>query len=137
MTPLIARASVEALSRVPGTLREAADALGVARWRTVLGIILPSALNGIVTATILASARAAGETAPLLFTTTLYGSGYQLNPLHALPNIPFEIYSLSEAGYPDGVTKAWGAAFVLLAAILIANIAARTLVGRSQRRLGR
>ena len=64
--PLIARATVESLRRVPGTLREAADALGVANWRTVLGVILPTAANGIVTATILAVARAAGETAPLL-----------------------------------------------------------------------
>ena len=62
--PLIARASIESLRRVPGTLREAADALGVARWRTILGVILPTAANGIVTATILAVARAAGETAP-------------------------------------------------------------------------
>ena len=64
--PLIARATIEALRRVPGTMREAADALGVAHWRTVIGVILPTASNGIVTATILAVARAAGETAPVL-----------------------------------------------------------------------
>ena len=66
MLPLIARGSQEVLLLVPASLREAADALGVSRWRTVLGVILPSALGGIVTATVLAVARAAGETAPLL-----------------------------------------------------------------------
>ena len=70
--PLIARASLESISRVPETLREAADALGVARWRSILGVILPTASNGIVTATILAVARAAGETAPILFTSALF-----------------------------------------------------------------
>ena len=63
--PLIARASLESITRVPGTMREAADALGVARWRSIIGVILPTASNGIVTATILAVARAAGETAPV------------------------------------------------------------------------
>ena len=66
MLPLIARASQEVLLLVPGSLREAADALGVNRWRTVLTVILPAAVGGIVTGAILAIARAAGETAPLL-----------------------------------------------------------------------
>ena len=65
MLPLIARGSQEILLLVPDSLREAADALGVSRWRTVLGVIFPSALGGIVTSTVLAVARAAGETAPL------------------------------------------------------------------------
>ena len=137
MIPLIARASLEALVRVPAPLREAADALGVARWRTVLGVILPSALGGIVTATILAVARAAGETAPLLVTTSiLTGNGVQLNPFKALPSIPIEIFTLSEAPDATSTQRAWGAAFVLLTAILIANIGARTLLARSRRRLG-
>ena len=67
MLPLIARSSQEVLLLVPGSLREAADALGVSRWRTVLGVILPAAMGGIVTGAILSIARAAGETAPLLF----------------------------------------------------------------------
>ena len=138
MLPLIARASLEALRRIPPTLREAADALGVSRWRTIVGVILPGAASGIATATILAVARAAGETAPLLFTTTLFISqGVQINPTQPVPNIPFEIYTLVESGYPGAVSRAWGAAFVLLAAILAANIVARTLVGRSERKYGR
>ena len=68
MLPLVARATQEVLLLVPATLREASLALGVRRWRTVLGIILPSSVGGILTGTVLAIARAAGETAPLLFT---------------------------------------------------------------------
>ena len=72
MLPLIARGSQEVLALVPNNLREAAEALGVSRWRTVLTVILPSALGGIVTSTVLAVARAAGETAPLIFTTSVF-----------------------------------------------------------------
>ena len=70
MLPLIARSSQEVLLLVPGTLRDAADALGVSRWRGVLTVILPAATAGIVTGAILAVARAAGETAPLLIVAT-------------------------------------------------------------------
>ena len=72
MLPLIARSSQEVLLLVPGTLREAADALGVERWRTVLGVVLPAARGGIMTGAILAVARAAGETAPLLLVDSIY-----------------------------------------------------------------
>ncbi len=137
MVPLITRASLEALVRVPGTLREAADALGVSRWRTVLGVILPGALGGVVTATILASARAAGETAPLLICDALFNPTTQLNPLHGVPNIPMTIWSLSEQGGATSTQMAWGAAFVLLFSILIANIGVRTIVARTNRRSGR
>jgi phosphate transport system permease protein len=136
MTPLIARGSLEALSRVPGTLREAADALGVSPWRTIVGVILPTASGAIATATILALARAMGETAPLLFTTALYGSTTQLNPLHSVPNIPFEIWTLVESGYPGSINQAWGMAFVLVATILALNIGARLMLRRSQRKMG-
>jgi phosphate transport system permease protein len=134
MLPLIARSSVEVLRRVPNNLREAADALGVSRWRTVVGVVVPAALSGILTGTILAIARAAGETAPLLVCDSLYNQGMtQLNPFgHAVPNIPVLIFQLSENGDPNALPQAWGAAFVLLAAILIANIGARTLLARSK-----
>jgi phosphate transport system permease protein len=136
MTPLIARASIESINRVPESWREAADALGVARWRSVLGVILPGALSGITTATILAIARAAGETAPVLFNDSLYGPGVQLNPLHAVPNIPVEILELLEQGFSDSVNKAWGMAFVLVFMILLMNIGARLLLRRGQRKRG-
>jgi len=134
--PLIARASLESISRVPDTLREAADALGVARWRTVVGVVLPTASNGIVTATILAVARAAGETAPILFTCTLFGLGYSVNPLHSVASAPLETFQLLETGVPAAENKAWGLAFVLMISILIINILARVWLRRSERKRG-
>jgi phosphate transport system permease protein len=134
--PLISRATIESLRRVPGTLREAADALGVAHWRTVLGVILPTASNGIVTATILAVARAAGETAPVLLTTNAFGQAYQLDPRHAVATIPMELLVLLNSGTPQGVDKAWGAAFLLMIMILAVNIGARVWLRRSERKRG-
>lgn len=138
MLPLIARGSQEVLLLVPGSLREAADALGVSRWRTVLGVILPSALGGIVTATVLAVARAAGETAPLILLSSVYdGSRVSLNPFEALPNIPVTIYTLSEEANPEGFTRAWGAGLVLLTLIMFASFGARALLARSRRKMTR
>jgi phosphate transport system permease protein len=136
MLPLIARGSQEVLLRVPGSLREAAEALGVSHWRTVTGVILPSSIGGIMTATILAVARAAGETAPLILLSSTFPNGVTVNIFgQALPNIPYMIFSLSEGDDPSGFSRAWGAAFVLLAAILMANVGARLLLTRSRRRL--
>jgi phosphate transport system permease protein len=135
--PLIARASLESISRVPPTLREAADALGIARWRTIVGVVLPTASSGIVTATILAVARAAGETAPILFTCdTVVGQGFATNPRHSVAAIPLEIFNLLESGYPAAINKAWGAALVLMVVILLANIGARVLLRRGERKRG-
>ncbi len=134
MLPLIARATQEMLVLVPSGLREAAEALGVSRWRTVLGVLLPSVLGGVLTGTVLAIARAAGETAPLLFCSAIFPSGFTLNPFSgALPNIPVEIFTLSESDDPNGFARAWGLALVLLTFILLANIAARAVYARSRR----
>jgi phosphate transport system permease protein len=129
MLPLIARATQEVLLLVPSSLREAADALGVSHWRTVRGIVLPAARGGILTAAVLAVARAAGETAPLLFTCSLFTTTVSTNPFGhlALANIPVYIFTASEAADPNGFARAWGAAFVLLSFILLANIGVRTL----------
>jgi phosphate transport system permease protein len=134
--PLIARATMEALARVPHTLREASDALGVAHWRSVVGVIVPAAANGITTATVLAIARAAGETAPVLFTCSLYGQGYSLNPRHSVASMPLEIFTLMESGYTAALHKAWGAAFILMVAVLVVNIGARAWLRRSERKRG-
>lgn len=134
--PLIARASLESLRRVPGTLREAADALGVASWRTVMGVIVPTAANGIATATILAVARAAGETAPVLLVSNTFGQGYQLNPLHAVPTIPVVVLNLLNSGVTSEVDMAWGAAFFLMIVILAVNIGARVWLRRGERKRG-
>jgi phosphate transport system permease protein len=137
MVPLIARASQEMLLLVPDHLREAADALGVARWRTTIGIVLPAALGGIVTGTVLAIARAAGETAPLLFVCSIFGNQVTLDLFgKALPNIPVSIFTLSQAADPDSFDRAWGAALVLLVFILLTNIGARAVLARSRRKLG-
>lgn len=134
--PLIARGSEEVLLLVPGSMREAADALGVARWRTVLTVILPTALGGIVTSTVLAVARAAGETAPLLLVCSGFDARYyQLNPFEAVPNVPVRIFQLSEEANPEGFAEAWGASLVLVSMILIASLGARALLARSKRKI--
>jgi phosphate transport system permease protein len=136
MLPIIARGTIEILLLVPKNLREAADALGVSRWRTVLGVILPSAIGGILTSTVLAVARAAGETAPLLLLCSVYdGSHVSLNPTEALPNIPTTIFRLSEEASPEGFTQAWGAGLVLLTFIMIASIGARILLARTRSKM--
>jgi len=137
MVPLVARAAQEVLTLVPTHMRDAADALGVSRWRTIVGVVLPSALGGIVTGTVLAIARAAGETAPLIFTTSIVDNHVHWNPLsQALANIPVAIFTLSEQADPGGFQRAWGAGLVLLTFILVANVAARSLAARSRAKLG-
>jgi phosphate transport system permease protein len=135
--PLIARASQEVLLLVPNPLREAADALGVERWRTVLGVILPTAAGGIVTGAILAIARAAGETAPLLILDSIYNpSQTQLDIFgHGVPSIPMFIYTTYDLPSPTALTQAWGAALVLIVFILLANVGARALLARSRAKM--
>lgn len=134
--PLIARGTQGVLNLVPGAQREAADALGVARWRSVLTIILPAAVGGILTATVLSVARAAGETAPLIFTSSIFtGNTFQLNPFEPLPNAPLRIFQLSEEANPEGFSEAWGLSLVLIAIILVISLGARTLLNRSRRKM--
>jgi phosphate transport system permease protein len=137
MLPLIARASQEVLLLVPGSLREAADALGVDRWRTVLGVILPAAVGGIATGAILSIARAAGETAPLLFVDSIYNPNTtQLSIFgHGVPSIPIYIFTTFDLPDPNALTRAWGAAFVLLVFIMLANVAARILLARTRAKM--
>jgi phosphate transport system permease protein len=136
--PLIARSSQEVLLLVPGHLREAADALGVQRWRSVLGVILPSAMGGIVTGTLLAVARAAGETAPVILLSSLIHPGVHVNAFSfgtGLDTITGGIFIASEQADPYSQARAWGAAFVLLAFILFTSLGARALLNRNRRRL--
>jgi phosphate transport system permease protein len=136
MLPLIARASQEVLALVPPGLREAADALGVSRWRAARGVVLPSALGGILTATVLAVARAAGETAPLIFLSSIFGHTVSTSLFgEALPNIPVYIFTASEAADPYGFERAWGAGLVLLVFILVTSIAGRSLLAKSRAKL--
>lgn len=138
MLPLVARATQETLLLVPQGLRDASAALGVSRWRALRGVVLPSALGGIITGTVLAVARAAGETAPLLATNAFIGHTVSFSVFNQpISNIPVYIYSESAAANQFGLARAWGAAFVLLTAILMVNIAARTMHARSLRKLTR
>jgi phosphate transport system permease protein len=138
MLPLIARSSQEVLLLVPSPMREAADALGVERWRSVLGVILPAAMGGIATGAILSVARAAGETAPLLFLDSLYNpNSVQLNPFgHTVASVPMYMWTHYDLASQQAVDTVWSAALVLLAGILLANVAARLLLARSRSRMG-
>jgi len=137
MLPLMARSSQEVLLLVPNSLREAADALGVNRWRTVISVIVPSALGGIATGAILAIARAAGETAPVLICNSIYDPNHtSLNIFHGVPTIPMLIYTSVDLPLPDAVARAWTAALVLVVVILCANIGARVMLARSRAKMG-
>lgn len=132
MVPFVARSSQEVLRRVPKNLREGADALGISRWRTVVGVILPAARTGIVTGSLLGVARAAGETAPLILVCSIYPVKTLFDPFgQALPNIPVGIFQLAELPDPNALAQAWGAALVLLAFILALNVGARAVAARS------
>jgi phosphate transport system permease protein len=135
MLPLVARSTMEVLLLVPSSLREASLALGVPRWRTTLSIVLPQTVGGIVTGTVLAVARIAGETAPLLFVSSLAGTKTSWDPGHALQSIPVAIFELSESPDPQDHARAWAAALVLLLFILFASLGGRWLATRSRRRL--
>ncbi len=135
MLPLVTRATQEVLRLVPGAQREGALALGVSRWRIVVGITLPSALGGILTGTVLAVARAAGETAPLLFATSVYANTTQWDPRQAMPNIPVQIFIWSESADPNDHKRAWASALVLMVFILVTSLVARAVFVRSRRKL--
>ena len=136
IVPLLARTTQEMLLLVPRELRDASHALGISRWRTIVGIVLPGALAGILTGTVLAIARAAGETAPLILTSSIFGHGTSVNIFGtAIPNIPIDIFAYSESGFPADKARAWGAALVLIAFILVGNLTARAMLARQRRRL--
>ena len=134
--PIVARSAQEVLDLVPRSLQEAGMALGLRRWRIVLRVVIPTAAGGLITGAVLGVARVAGETAPLLFTSSIFSNvGITTNPGVAMPNIPVTIFTLSESPSPSDHAQAWAAAFVLIVFVLILSILARTLHERSRRRL--
>jgi len=135
MLPLISRATQEVLALVPSTLREGALALGASRWRTVVGVVLPTSIGGIVTGTVLAIARAAGETAPLLFTTSIAANAVTWDPRQPVLGIPFDIFVLSESPDPADHARAWALGFVLITFILVTSLTARILLARHRQKL--
>jgi phosphate transport system permease protein len=136
MLPLVSRTTMEVLALVPNSLREASYALGVSKWRTVVSVILPTAIGGIVTGTTLAVARAAGETAPLLFTCAIAGQLVNWNPSLSTASIPVTIFQYSESPDRNLNAQAWAAAFVLIAFVLVTSLIARIFLERSRRKLG-
>jgi phosphate transport system permease protein len=136
MLPIVARTAQEVLALVPGTLKEAAYALGIARWRTLLRVTLPTAAGGLLTGALLAVARVAGETAPLILVCSIFGQGVLTEPSEALSSIPFFIFQSSETPSPEAHTQAWAAALVLIAFVLLLNVVARAFYSRSRKRMG-
>jgi phosphate transport system permease protein len=131
MLPIVTRASEVVLNTVPDTLREAALALGSPRWRIVFRVVLPTALPGLVTGALLAIARAAGETAPLLFTAfAINASNFDLGkPMNSLP---LQIWNDVRQAQDRLVERAWGSAMALIVLILLLTIPARILSRRSR-----
>lgn len=135
MLPLVGRSTMEILLLVPNSLREASLGLGVPRWRTTLGIVLPQTVGGVITGSILAVSRIAGEAAPLLFLSALGSNSVDWNPLHPLSSVPYSIFSLADSPDPADHARIWAAALVLTTFILVASVGARWLGARSKRKL--
>jgi phosphate transport system permease protein len=131
MLPVVTRSCEVVLNLVPDSLREAALALGAPRWRVVFRVVLPTALPGIITGSLLAVARGAGETAPLLFTAfavnaTTWNLGTQMNSL------PIQIFNDVRQAQANIVERAWGSALTLVLMILVLTLVARFVQRRSR-----
>ena len=124
MIPLVTRTTEEMIATVPNSLREAALALGYQRWRTSLSVILRTAAPGIVTGALVAVARVAGETAPLLFTAfgNQFWSTSVRGPIAALP---LQIFTYAISPYDEWHSLAWAGALVLIGIVLVISVAAR------------
>ena len=135
MLPVIIRSTEEMLKLVPADLREASLALGAPEWKTAMQVILPAALDGVITGVMLGVARVAGEAAPLMLTS--FGNSFlstSINePIAALPHTIF-VYAI--APYKDWHDKAWTTALVLILLVLTLNVSARLLMAWRKRRLG-
>ncbi len=129
MIPITIRSTEQFLRSVPGSLREAAMALGASRWRTIVSVVVPAAYRGILTAILLSLARVAGETAPLLFTALnnrFWSPGWN-QPIASLPVV---VYTYALSAYDDWHRQAWAAGLVLLGMVLLTNIIARAILSR-------
>jgi len=154
MLPIIIRTTEEMIKLVPGTLREGSLALGAPEWKTALRVTLPAAINGVVTGVLLGVARAAGETAPLLFTAlgndrfevgkmVQTGLANGQNIFQVLYNIiqqpvdslPLTLYKYTQQPFPERVNQSWGVALVLITLVLVTNIGSRLWVQRRAAKL--
>jgi phosphate transport system permease protein len=129
MLPIVARTSESALALIPGSLREAGLALGLRRWQVALRLILPAAAPGVITGALLAVARAAGETAPLLFTS--FGNRFfSVDPSHPMSALPLIVFHDALTPYPTLQEQAWGAALLLVVLVLVVNVLSRFALRR-------
>jgi phosphate transport system permease protein len=129
--PITVRSTEEFLRAVPGNMREAAMALGASKWKTIATVVLPAASGGILTGMLLALARVAGETAPLLFTAfgnRIWSQGWG----QPIASLPVMIYTYAVAPYDDWHRQAWAAGLVLLGLVLVSNLGARFILARSK-----
>jgi phosphate transport system permease protein len=130
MIPVVVRSSEEVLKLVPNELREAAYALGVPKWRTIIKIVIPTAMAGLATGVTLAVARVIGETAPLLITVGII-NGTNVNPFDGrMATLPvYAYYQLTQPGFPPefAIDRAWTAALVLIALVMALNVIARLI----------
>lgn len=128
MLPIMARSCEEMLKLVPNSQREAALALGIPRWRSIISVVLPAAMRGLVTGSLLAIARAAGETAPLIMTSL--GSQYlELDASKPMDALPLRIYRNAIGPYDSGHEQAWAAALVLVLMVFLFSVIARIIAG--------
>jgi phosphate transport system permease protein len=132
MIPIVVRTTEELVRLVPGGLREGALALGATRGRAVFGVIVPAALPGILTGILVALARVAGETAPLLF-TALNNRFWSTNLTQPIASLTVQVYTYAQSPYDDWHRQAWAGAFLLVMIILTLSIAARLAVRRLER----
>ena len=135
MIPIIARTTEELLLLVPGTMREGALALGATRARAVFTVIVPAALPGIITGVVLALARVAGETAPLLF-TAFNNQYFSTSIRQPIASMTVQIYTYAISPYEDQHRQAWAGALVLVAFVLVCSLVARVVTARVQRLRG-
>ncbi len=129
MVPITTRTVEEILRLVPNALREGALALGVPRWRTILGVVLPTARVGVITGVVLSLARAGGETAPLLL-TALGNQFFNYNLFEPMASLPVQIYTYAVSPYDDWHTKAWGSALILVLVIGCLSLLTRAVTRR-------
>ena len=129
MLPVVVRTTETAVALVPHRLREAGLALGLARWRVALQLMLPAAAPGVITGALLAVARAAGETAPVLFTSG-ENQFFTLNPTQHVQVLPLTVFRYALTPYPSQVQLAWGAALILILLTLLVNVASRLALRR-------
>ena len=132
--PLIARSTQEVLGLVPVSLRDASAALGARKWKTVVKVVIPSSLGGIVTGTLLAVARVAGETAPIIFASSLAANVVSWDPSQAVFTLPFAIFIYSESPDPYDHELAWAAALLLMMFVLVLSFLGRVFLARNRRK---